>query len=109
MIAAAVFAAALAASHGSDPVIFYGVGQSESCAAWLSSPQKDQEGFTWIMGFWSGLNAAAVPTGQRADVGRSTDGWGIVGEVRKLCQANPSSTPLIQAARLHETFKQDGR
>ena len=46
---------------------------------------------TWILGFWSGLNAA-----RNAHVGDSTTASGVVGEVKLYCSAHPSVS-LAQA------------
>jgi hypothetical protein len=40
---------------------------------------------TWILGFWSGLNAA-----KNARVGDATTGSGVVGEVKLYCSSHPS-------------------
>lgn len=40
---------------------------------------------TWILGFWSGLNAA-----KNARVGDGTTASGVVGEVRLYCSTHPS-------------------
>ena len=40
---------------------------------------------TWILGFWSGLNAA-----KNAHVGDGTTASGVVGEVKLYCSAHPS-------------------
>jgi hypothetical protein len=42
---------------------------------------------TWILGFWSGLNAA-----KNARVGDVTTSSGVVGEVRLYCSSHPSVT-----------------
>ena len=46
---------------------------------------------TWILGFWSGLNAA-----KNAHVGDGTTASGVVGEVKLYCSAHPSLS-LAQA------------
>jgi len=46
---------------------------------------------TWILGFWSGLNAA-----KNARVGDITTASGVVGEVKLYCSSHPSVT-LTQA------------
>jgi len=61
-----------------------GIGRM-SCAYWLS--QSFNEGESWILGFWSGLNHAGART-----IGRHTDGPGIIAEVRKVCATRPSMT-----------------
>lgn len=46
---------------------------------------------TWILGFWSGLNAA-----KSAHVGDATTASGVVGEVKLYCSSHPSFS-LAQA------------
>lgn len=61
-----------------------GVG-TMPCKYWLSTPQLEGEGDTWILGWWTGLNS-------RNDnhwVGGSTDGNGIILAVKKECQRQP--------------------
>ena len=109
MIAALALASALGASPPPGSVSTFGVGYSESCAAWLSSPTKEAEGFTWIVGFWTGRNAGHADRGGPSTVGHSTDGWGFVGEIKKVCQGEPS-TPLMGAAmRGYQDFQREGR
>jgi len=70
------------------------IGGTESCAAWLGTPSSETEGRWWIAGFWSGRN---MQNGGNGRVGSSTDSEGIIGEIRRVCQAEPS-LPLINAA-----------
>ena len=65
---------------------WFGIG-NESCARWTTSrvAALELEASTWIMGFWSGLNRATVRV-----VGSTTDGDGIIEEVRKLCKEQPA-------------------
>ena len=46
---------------------------------------------TWVLGFWSGLNAA-----KNARVGDSTTASGLIGEVKLYCSSHPSVS-LAQA------------
>ena len=41
----------------------------------------------WILGFWSGLNAA-----KNARVGDATTATGVIGEVKLYCVSHPSET-----------------
>lgn len=47
----------------------------------------------WVLGYWSGLNVAFD-----ADVGASTTGNGVYGEVKLHCASHPSKS-LTDAAR----------
>ena len=62
----------------------FGVG-SYSCAKWTS--ENDAFVKTWILGDWTGLN---LMNQRRHDVGESTDGEGIISEVRAGCASQPS-------------------
>lgn len=50
----------------------------------LGLTQTDLIG-TWVLGFWSGMNAA-----RNARVGDNTTASGLVGEVKLYCAAHPS-------------------
>lgn len=69
-----------------DPILMVGVG-TLSCATWLNEPAQRLLSEQWILGFWTAMNAYSEPGGA---VGQSTDQAGIVGEVRKDCQGQPS-------------------
>ena len=65
----------------------FGIGRM-SYAHWLSTNDKRLQGESWLLGFWSGMNAAdGAPS---SDVGHGTDGLGILGEVTLICRAHPS-------------------
>lgn len=70
-------------------ITVFGAG-NWSCARWLSD---ESEGTTWVLGMWSGLNYA-----YGAEVGRTTDDYGIIGAVELECRADPS-TPLVNAVQ----------
>ena len=61
-----------------------------SCAGWLSTPASEIQGRSWILGFWAGSNWVALTYGAKENVGHSTDGPGIIGEVKKRCLNSPS-------------------
>ena len=66
-----------------DMVLFFGGVQS--CTVWQSSPRNQLAGQTWILGFFSGHNYAKAHK-----VGQSTNASGIIGEVKKICTAQPT-------------------
>jgi hypothetical protein len=79
----------------------FGIG-SASCATWKLNATRDFEGKTWILGFWSGLNAAA----DKANfVGIDTDPPAILAEIADLRQI-----PVDEAARRrpHPLFPSEG-
>ncbi len=103
MIALAL-AAAVATTDQSREILSVGVG-AHSCASWLATPDSRFEGNVWVYGYWTGLNQG----GSNPYVGRSTDGPGIVAEVRKLCEATPSATVIATAYRVYITLRREGR
>lgn len=106
---AACLSASAAHSLPDDQALVFGAGATKSCAWWFTSPATEAEGFAWVVGFWSGLNFGQSNPDAPADVGKSTDGWGIVGEVKKLCRENPSSTPLAEALKVYRTLRDQNR
>lgn len=85
-------------------------GGLDSCATWLSTSANENAGRHWILGFWSGKNMeAALAGGRMGRVGESTDGAGIVGEVKLACQAAPSKTLIAVTLETYERFKAENR
>ena len=70
----------------------YGIGR-DSCAHWLGVPGEDRDGVNWLFGYWTALNFLNPNTHL---VGAKAGPSGVVDEVRKLCQAQPSM-PLQSA------------
>jgi hypothetical protein len=68
------------------PTYIIGIGL-ESCSYWQSSPATSDEGRAWIYGNWTGLN---IHNTLNRMVGSRTDGDGIVAEVKKVCEGQPS-------------------
>jgi len=75
-----------------------------SCAAWMADPSKEIEGSAWILGFWSGANAAKF-----ANVGRSTDGAGIVERVKRTCREDPSLRLSSAISKVYFSLRDEGR
>ncbi len=83
--AAAVSMAAGAPQANAYDYMAVGVG-TMPCKYWLSTPQLEGEGNTWILGWWTGLNS-------RNDdhwVGGHTDGNGIILAVKRECKGKPN-------------------
>src|SRR5262245_52838994 len=74
-----------------------------SCASWLTGP-KDHIDHMWLLGFGSGLNYS-----EDAMAGRSTDATGIMSEIRKVCEEEPSLALVNAAASAHRRFKALGK
>ena len=86
------------AEESKVPVLVFGFGRG-SCASW--SKDQMQEGDVWILGFWSGMNAAYTAT-----TGENTDGPGILGEVRKVCRGKPSLSLSEAILQVYDRFQQ---
>jgi hypothetical protein len=82
------------------------IGGTESCAAWLATPASETEGRWWIAGFWSGRNMQNGPNGR---VGSSSDSEGIIGEIKRVCQAEPSLLLISAAGRVYVEMDRDRR
>jgi|ERR1700730_8191266 hypothetical protein len=75
----------------------FGIG-GKSCAFWLSNAGYKEQGKTWIYGYWSGLNAASQTNRM---VGQNTDSDGIIGEIQKVCEAEPSMALITATDRVY--------
>jgi len=82
------------------------IGGTQSCAAWLATPESEAEGIWWIAGFWSGRNMQNGPNGR---VGSSSDSEGIIGEIKRVCQAEPSLLLINVAGRVYVEMDRDRR
>ena len=82
------------------------IGGTQSCAAWLATPASETEGDWWIAGFWSGRN---MQNGSNGRVGSSTDSDGIIGEIKRVCQAEPSLLLINAAGRIYVEMDRERR
>ena len=90
-------------------LLTFGIGQS-SCAKWLSTPALEIEGNDWILGFWTGVNVGTFfAGGGRGNIGHSTDAFGIIGEVKKLCLNSPSQLVSTTASVVFHEFVKAGK
>lgn len=95
--------AAAMALVGSMPMIaVFGQGGS-SCAAAME-PANYRYARIWVMGYVSGLNS-----GTNGQVGQTTDGDGIMGEVRLVCEGQPSLRLIDAAAKVYLNMKTQKR
>lgn len=84
-----IFLIALAAAtgHPLNMTLEFGVGRG-SCATTYQT-LDDAAIANWILGYWTGLNQAYAKT-----IGTSTDGAGIIAEVKRRCAAAPASQTI---------------
>jgi hypothetical protein len=107
MLIGFMMAAALATAK-SDQVVsltVYGMG-NESCAHWLSDSTFQRDGESWFMGLWSGLN---IFNKVNHNVGSNTDGDGRLGEMKKFCEAHPSTKFMDAAEAVYNKMFREGK
>lgn len=92
-----------AVAQDNNQYLAFGVAK-ESCATWLASRSSEFVGTDWIMGFWTGANFISAATNKGGETGDSTDGNGIVAEIKKLCAARPSDTIVNTAITVFLRF-----
>jgi hypothetical protein len=85
----------------------FGIGR-QSCASWLMDFQSEQEGSAWILGYWSGINYSDAMAGRRA-VGESTDGPGVLGEMKKRCRERPAENMQSELINLFIELRAKGK
>ena len=106
-LAVALAAAPATAPKAGETVTVFAVGIGNmSCAHWLSTPAKLAEGTAWVMGYWTGSN---VWSEGRHDVGIHTDGDAIVGEIKLICTAEPSTQLMFATSRVFSRFRSEGK
>jgi hypothetical protein len=81
-----------------------GVGKDSCAKAWAATEEAEYASFAWVMGFWTGMNTARGTT-----VGRTSDGWGIVGEVKKISRDQPSTTLYQASFDVFSRLQSEGR
>ena len=80
-----------------------------SCATWLSTPAYENQGRIWLFGFCTGLNNQMASEGTSGETGKSTDGLGIVGEVKKACKEHPSDALVDAVRNVFDNFLKAGK
>ena len=82
------------------------IGGTQSCASWLATPDSETEGRWWIAGFWSGRN---MQNGTYSRVGSSTDSEGIIAEIKRVCQGEPTLLLINAAASVYVQMDRERR
>jgi hypothetical protein len=93
------------AAQSAAMVTVYGIGAS-SCAHWLSSPENESEGKSWILGYWSASNEVNP---NRHTVGGNSDSDAIIGETKKVCTSEPSTRLIDAVGRVYFQFQKNGK
>jgi hypothetical protein len=101
-IASAMFMLANVVALAAEPVevTTAGFGRS-SCASWK---EDEAAGTNWLLGYWTGRNIEGL-----RKVGTSTDGNGIIEEVRLICNAQPSLRLMDATTQVYQRFMSEGR
>lgn len=99
--ALALLAALTAAQTGDDSFWAPGSVGSGSCALWLSNATQRTHGEQWLLGLWAGLNAGSPKTHL---TGQTTDAAGLIGEVKLVCQQEPSITLMSATFKVYYRF-----
>jgi hypothetical protein len=83
-----------------EPLYILGIGRW-NCATAFGAEHR-AETSAWIVGFWTGRNAARqAPNGRRTQVGSRLEAEGVVAEVERACAQKPGMT---MAAVADDTF-----
>jgi len=90
---------------GQANTMVYGQGRL-SCASWTGNPMTETDTHGWILGYWTGLN---MYNSTNHVVGASTDSQGIVGEVRRVCLAQPSKRLFRAISDVYERLMAEGQ
>ena len=102
-IAAAFLLLCACPARAEDGATLFGVGIA-SCATWTPSNEAEVGG--WVFGFWSALNIVA-PVNHT--VGQQTDARGVLAEVRRQCNADPSKTIEAAISDVYAEMRRKGR
>jgi hypothetical protein len=104
--AALILSSTASMGQSKGTIVLGFVSGNNSCAAWLANAATEQAGNNWIVGFWSGLN---LNSQTRHDVGKTTDGFGIVALVKKKCSDDPTSMLLGTTVDVYDSLEKSGR
>ncbi len=80
-----------------------------SCATWLQTPTNKTRGEQWVFGFFSGANEFSAIAGENGMVSESTDQPGLIAEVKKICDEEPSKLLIDAAATVYFSMRKAGR
>lgn len=105
-LAVSVALGAIPLAHADNAMIF-GIGYS-SCAIWTSDPDNEMQASVWVLGYWSGLNAP-LQLSESTSVGKSTDAYGIIAEVKLVCKNKPSISIINATIETYQRLKREGR
>lgn len=84
-------------------------GGSETCSIWFSTKDSYTAGYTWILGFWTGLNVHSSLENERATIGSTMTASDIIDEITKMCNVDKSIRVDIATFALWSRTKAYGR
>lgn len=99
-----IYALILAASTASLPDNVWAMGQATKSCATAFRSENYQGTAQWVAGYLTGLNS-----GWGGTVGHTTDLYGVMGEVKLICEAEPSTTLITATARVYLKLKKQSR
>ena len=108
---ALAFMLAAATAHAQAPDGLVANMGFPACAAWLSTPEHERDGESWLYGFWSGINQTALKI-NKINIGPNSNVDLMIDEMRTFCKREPSSTLVAAALRVFEMSQMgmfDGR
>ena len=97
-------ALAFGAANAQTAMYSLGIGRL-TCAYWLSTPEREADGRSWALGFWTAYNAVNEVN---HTVGLRTKTEDIFGEVKKVCVSEPSLGLVDAVVRVYVRFFQGG-
>jgi hypothetical protein len=104
-LAALIFAMGVTEEPAKNIVQAFGIG-GQSCAYWLSGPEREADGRSWALGFWTAYNNL---NSDNHLVGKGSGAEAILNETKKVCAREPSKSLGAAIAGIYERFQQDGK
>ena len=103
-LAILLVALGIGAADAQTEMYSLGIGRL-TCAYWLSTPEREAEGKSWALGFWTAYNAV---NDVDHTVGVKAKTEDIFGEVKKICVSEPSLGLVDAVVRVYIRFFQGG-
>jgi len=105
-IGCAALVCVLSVSSATAQTKMYSLGIGRlACGYWLSSPEREIEGRSWALGFWTAYNAM---NDVNHTVGVDTDVELILGEVKAICLKEPALGMVDATVRVYVRLMQQG-
>lgn len=99
-----IHALLLATSAADLPISAWATAPAAERYASAFQPEKYQASARWVAGYFTVLN-----TGWDGTIGHTTDLYGIIGEIKLVCDAAPPTMLIDAASRVYGKLKQQKR